>query len=108
VYNINGNEIQLKRQVVEMLDLYNRIYRENVDMDYKFIVVALIGVMNNVTANINKKFAYDFIMMLYKYRVENDGFRMSYFTRYFQNGIKVAIATTENARQNRRNRATNN
>jgi hypothetical protein len=84
-----------------MLQLYNGIYRDTFDMDFKFIVVVFIGLMNNPSANLTKRASYDFIMMLYKHRVKCDGARMAYFPHYFQKGIEVAKKTVETVKQNR-------
>lgn len=100
---MNGKQIPLKARVVEMLEMYNRVYRNTVEMDMKFIVALLIGIMSSGTENITKKCAYDLVATMYMFRVNNDGNRMSYFPRYFQNGLKFATATIKKARENREN-----
>lgn len=86
-----------------MLEMYNQVYGKDTDMDLRFIAVLLIGVMSSGNENVTKKDAYDLVMWMYKNRNKRDAFRMSYFPRYFQNGIKIAVATIKKVKQNQQN-----
>lgn len=68
-------------------------------MDFKFICVLFIGLMNNSTENFTKKYIHDFVLMVFKHRVHNDDARMGNFARYFQDGLKVAKKTVETHKQ---------
>jgi hypothetical protein len=98
---MNGKQIQLTGRVIEMLEMYNQVYRDTSDMDIKFIAVLLIGIMSSGAENVTQRVAYDLAFNMYRFRVNRDGYRMSNFARYFQDGLKVAVGTIKMVKQNR-------
>lgn len=73
-------------------------------MDYKFVVVLLLGVCNGINFSSSKidQRAYDLLYNIYKFRVNNNSNRLVKFPQYTEKGFSSARAYHDRAKGNLR------
>lgn len=91
IYTYKNTVIKLNASVVEHLLFYNR-NMNNVDSDFKFLIILCIGALSdaNFTSNSIEKDRYEFMNMMYRHRVGANTTRMANFIGYLSHALTGA------------------